>query len=148
MDFELYSNMKSKKVTKTFNSLSSIPRLNEMQGSIDSILLKQSLCQEIKDLLESKENTYQLIEGLFSIEADLYKLNDKLNDNADQDFPNFSEMYRTLSPMILRAIWERGVGNSRSSEGEIIKGVEQALRVALEEELYFWKDQIESEQSS
>ncbi len=104
--------------------------------------LIRAFCQELKQLLAIEELP-ELIAGIFKIENDLQNLAQQEDFPTDvvEQIPSFEEFYRQLTPIILRSILENPV---------IIEDIQQfsklwkeALRISLEDELYFWQNKIQ-----
>jgi len=112
----------------------------ENQDKIDLLekgeVLK-AFCNSLKNLLDITD-LKSLISGLFEIEYTLNSI--KENGAIESDMPCFAGFYNSLSPILLRAVLEHDLDNEDS--GTLIKGWLEALRIALEEELYVWQEKI------
>ena len=104
--------------------------------------LIRAFCQELKDLL-TLEDLPELIAGIFRIESDLQKFTqqEEFRANSAELIPSFEEFYRQLTPIILRSIADNPVilGDAQ----QLNKLWKEALRISLEDELYFWQNKIQ-----
>lgn len=93
-------------------------------------------CNDLKNCLEH-ESLENLLEEFFKLEAHLNSLTE-----LDLDFAGeaLSEFYHYLSPVFLRVLKE---SLDRQVNGEmVLERCLEALRIALEEELYLWQEKL------
>ena len=97
--------------------------------------LKKAFARELKAILKL-ENLFDLINGFFELESDLNNVLDQVD--FEVSVLNFDEFYKNLSPVFMRSLLE----NSKHPENAklLIQSIKEALRIALEEELYQLED--------
>src|SRR3989339_777658 len=111
--------------------------------------LIDAFCNDLKELL-SFDDIYPMITFLFEIESAINSLSDPAFDVLDpaiEEIPDLLEFYRHLSPILLRIVLEGenmggGLKGDQQRVGHILNGWKEALRVAIEEELYVWKEKL------
>jgi hypothetical protein len=138
MEDSLYSSLGRKtqrslfsKAPEKLNSLKEI--LDQPATLITKDEVLKSLVKELKRLL-LYEDIDSLIEGIFLTEHFLEEIAHYVQD---KNFPLFEDFYKNLSPIVLRTIQES------MKEGKIkSSSVLEALRVAVEEELYYWQEEL------
>ncbi len=96
------------------------------QGQIIS-----AFCNDLKGLLQF-DDINMLIQEIFAVEHRLGVINEV---EDDMELPELGDFYQNLSPILLRALLE-------SDGQQIIKGWKEAIRIAIEEELYCWKEKL------
>lgn len=102
----------------------------------------KAFCNDLKAVLEN-DDIHQMIRGVFSVEHDLSVVNDELNFSDDEsDVPSLVEFYRNLSPILLRAFLDSPF--NEKNPDDMAHGWKEALRIAIEEEFYFWHDRLAS----
>jgi hypothetical protein len=94
-----------------------------------------TFCNALKDVLEL-DTVSSMIDELFSIESQLEQLKD---NKVFQNYFFMDDFYRNLAPIILRSIQE---GADVSAEGAFGDSLKEALRVAIEEEIYILTEEI------
>ena len=93
-------------------------------------------CSDLKNCLE-QETLENLLEDFFKLESHLNSLAEIEQEIATEAL---SEFYHYLSPVFLRVLKESIDGQVK---GEMIMSrCLEALRVALEEELYLWQEKL------
>lgn len=97
----------------------------------------KAFCNDLKKLL-SKETLKEVVDEIFLIENTLSLLS--LKDEVDFSLPNLDHFYHSLSPILLRAIWENL--ESESNRNHVLHGWLESIRIAIEEELYIWQEKI------
>lgn len=97
----------------------------------------KAFCNDLKKAL-SKETLKEVLHEIFSIENNLAIIETK--DEIDFQLPNFDHFYRSLSPVLLRAIWENLEGVD--DRDHVLHGWLESIRIAIEEELYIWQEKI------
>ncbi len=81
----------------------------------------------------------EIIDGLFELQAQL--IEQGLNvDFGLKDPPSLNDFFQHLAPILLRATRE----NLESVEPRelLLRGWKEALRVAIEEEIYVWQEKM------
>lgn len=99
----------------------------------------QALCNGFRSVLECND-LKNLVEAIFRLEGQLYKLKEKYPKNSMIE--DLSDFYKSLSPMLLRVIWEQAA--MQEQESSLLDGLVSSLRVALEEELFYWQERLKS----
>jgi len=130
MDNNLYSNflLKSKKAKLETGEELSLLNLSLL---IAEEQVAKAFCNDLKKVLEI-EDIAEIAHQLLSIETKLNTLNEDLRFNGK--IPSLEHFFRNFSPIFLRALVESVDVNS------IEKSAKEAIRIALEEELYIWQD--------
>lgn len=145
MEKLIYSNLGLRK-NKTFqsNRESEMLTLKDFVESKWTIQnkdeLKIAFVRDLKRLL-LKENLYDLIQSFFDLEVTLNNALEKLVIEEDS-LLNFEEFYKTLSPVLLRAILDNAKFNEQSEN--FLVAIKESIRVAIEEEIYHIEDKYES----
>lgn len=95
----------------------------------------QLFCNELKALL-AIEATLELFKRVESLEFHIESLREEDPDKV----PNLDDFFKVLSPVLMRAIIE----NIESDEGReaLHQGFQEALRIAIEEEIHIWQEKI------
>ncbi len=99
----------------------------------------KALCSHFHVILDSSSLRI-LIEGIFHLESVLLKLKDK--NPTNEIIEDLSDFYKSLSPILLRIIWEQS--SAEVDSGTLLDGLVASLRVALEEELFYWHERLKS----
>lgn len=145
MEKLVYSNLGLRK-NKTFQSRRESEMLT-LKDFVDSKWtiqnkdeLKIAFIRDLKRLL-LKENLYDLIQSFFDLEVTLNLALEKLIIEDDAIL-NFEEFYKTLSPVLLRAILD----NAKTDElnENLLDTIKESIRIAIEEEIYHIVDEYES----
>ncbi len=110
------------------------------QTTLTSEKIINALCNDLREILK-KEDISSLIQGIFSIESSLHELKKIKSSDHDDFILDFSRLYQKLSPIILRAILE-GVSPNKDCSAKCTKMIKEAIRVAVEEELYLLQDSV------
>ncbi|ATH06895.1 hypothetical protein BIY24_02765 [Halobacteriovorax marinus] len=108
----------------------------EKSGYLDSQEFFASYIYELKLILE-EENPKDSLESFFRLENNLEKFYSLLS--LDEEFPDLLTFHRNFSPTVLRIFWEAISLNESES---IMERVFDAFKIALEEELYFWHENL------
>lgn len=104
--------------------------------SIDEVI--KAFCSSLYEVL-NESDIRSIIQKLFKIEGQLHKIHYMSEFQDREDYlPNFSNFYRNLSPILLRSLWE-GMGMDSPSE-QVSRSWKEALRVSIEEEIFYWKN--------
>lgn len=93
--------------------------------------LRKVFTHDLKSILK-KDSLFDVIQGFFELEQDLTHAFDRLDFEAT--IVNFDEFYKNLSPVLMRALFENKADPNNAEM--ILKSIKEALRIALEEELY------------
>ncbi len=125
MDINLYSDLKR-----------SMPPVSQRPYTEGEVRKKSidAFCKKIRDILSS-DSLDQMLELFFKLESSLYTTSVEVGDD-NSELVSLKEFYRALSPMLLRTLWDSMRAN-RSRE-DLLRSLQEAIRVALEEELYYW----------
>ncbi len=99
-------------------------------------------CNALKSVLEL-EAVSEMIEELFSIECQLEQLKE---NKLFQKFFLMDDFYRNMAPILLRSILEN-CSKTKLGDGSA-DSVKEALRVAIEEEIYVLMAEIDEAQTS
>ncbi len=101
--------------------------------------ITKAVIVSLKQLL-AEGDLKSFIEQLLELESDLVLLNkrDEFVGISDE----LSDFYRGLAPMLLRVIWEQLSFND--SAPELLHELLTSLRVAVEEELFYWQQKRKS----
>ncbi len=135
------ANMKAKGLHKETQSSESLKNIIETFDSVKWDLISsediiQGFCNDLKKLLKLEDGA-SFLQRLFEIEYNLNLVKDKFNEsNEEAELPTLEEFYSQLSPILLRALWESYENNLEDSLK--VKSIFEALRINLEEELYYW----------
>lgn len=105
--------------------------------------IKKAYCHDLTKAIE-QETIKQIIQKIFEIESNLKQLNEKIEDDENIKIPHLEEFYKNLTPVFLRSLLEMPEKTSNESD-EIFKGWIEALRIAVEEEIYFTKENLPAE---
>ena len=108
-------------------------------SEMDDQLIIKALCFDLKIILNLAD-LREIISAIFKLENQIFTIKEKWNFEESL-LPSLDDFYKSLSPMLLRAVWE--YNESYSKESELNKKLMESLRVSLEEELYFWQEQIQ-----
>ena len=107
------------------------------RGSIlESNEFYRSYVYELKLILD-EDSPKHALDNFFRLENNLEKFYSLLT--LDEDFPDLLTFHRNFSPTVLRIFWE---SISLGDDEPIIERVLEAFRIALEEELYFWHENL------
>lgn len=138
---EVYSHISGLKKVKSIApipeegiSLGDLARRTWGEASYHDIL--KALCGELKVLLDTQDIA-GLVKGIFSIENNLSLI---LESCEGENAPSLDRFFRNLSPVFLRALYQNS--NNPIDTELIIHDWVEALRIALEEEYYFWQEQL------
>lgn len=93
-------------------------------------------CNDLMHLLE-EEDIRVMISGIFQIQSQLSHLNEERGEIV---FPTLDEFFKGLSPILLQVVWENLEENPDLSK--MLKKWKEAIRIALEEELYIWQEKF------
>ena len=95
----------------------------------------QLFCNELRAML-SMETPLELFKRVESLGFYLESLKEEDPDKV----PSLDEFFKVLSPFMMRAIIE----NIESDEGReaLHQGFQEALRIAIEEEIHIWQEKI------
>ncbi len=121
-----------------YHGLDELIEANRHRKNIDISLesFATAYCSDLKNCLEH-ESLESLLEDFFRLETHLNSLAELEQDVATEAL---SEFYHYLSPVFLRVLKESIDGQVK---GEMIMSrCLEALRVALEEELYLWQEKL------
>jgi hypothetical protein len=136
MEKNIYSNL-GNRINKTFkdkrdSDLFTVKDFIENKWTIQTKYELQTVfIKELKTLL-LKENVFELIETFFSLENDMNLAQEKLL--LDEDFINFDEFYKSLSPVLMRSILEI---SKQSLQNEVVlNSIKESIRIAIEELIY------------
>jgi len=129
MDNMIYSNLGKK--NRYCNYLQRGDVL-DTDGNFDSKtnMVIKSFCERLKKLLEV-DDIYELIDEIFNMQHDDFNV---------EGLYFFSIFHKELSPILLRTIID-----NKDSKDNFFKTNNQlieAIRVALEEELYYWQEKM------
>ena len=106
---------------------------------LDDHDVRDAFCNDIKSTLV-EDDILNMIDKIFQIESSINIFRSEVfKDNIDVLLPSLDNIFLNLSPLMLRSIWEN-LSADNNSQLEIIKGWQEALRVALEEEVYVWQE--------
>lgn len=122
-----------------FDNVKSIDLLVEdvEKGEIlESTEFFRSYIYELKNILD-EDSPKKALECFFKLEHNLDKFYSHLA--LDEDFPDLLAFHRNFSPTVLRIFWEAISLNENDS---LMERVLEAFRIALEEELYFWHENL------
>ena len=135
-----YSNIlnkiKRKKDIETFISKKlSLKDLVDTQIIFSKKEIYGAYIESLKYILEEEEID-QIIHRVFEIEILLDIVCDKYDYASD--LPDFQKFYASVSPLFLRIIQD----NFKTDLSHTIKDLKEALRVAIEEEVFIWQEKI------
>jgi hypothetical protein len=124
---------KSLLFTEDEESLFSLKADHLHRVSNDKVI--QLFCNELRSML-SIETTLELFKRVESLGFYLESLREEDPDKV----PSLGEFFKVLSPFMMRAIIE----NIESDEGReaLHQGFQEALRIAIEEEIHIWQEKI------
>ncbi|MCK5882149.1 MAG: hypothetical protein KAG61_00555 [Bacteriovoracaceae bacterium] len=105
-------------------------------GVLSQYDIIKALCYELKMLLDSQD-VGSLVKGIFTVEGHLSLLDEIYEGN---DSPDLDRFFRNLSPVLLRALYQNSTHPVNTDL--IIHDWIEALRIAVEEEYYFWQEQL------
>ncbi len=111
------------------------------KDAVQAEKLAHALCNDLKRLLDA-EGHQSLAEGLLLVQHDLESLHEQVSLSsltAEQEFPNLDRLYRNMTPLLLRTL------ASESEPEKVAKDWKEAIRVAIEEEIYQWQEASASE---
>ncbi len=138
MDYQIYSEF-GKRPRKNFDletkdvgfNLTEILNQTRMMNFKE---IEMAFKNSLKGLLNI-EDIYQLIEELLKIENQLKEVRLRLKSLGEeyQEIPSIDNIYRKLSPVLLRAIQET---NRDSLMSEIAFEWKEALKIVIEEEVF------------
>ncbi|MBT3585248.1 MAG: hypothetical protein HN509_10085 [Halobacteriovoraceae bacterium] len=146
MDSSLYTNL-GKRVREPVPGLKEVQTLKELNKNhhnnwdeVSVSEISRVFCNDLRALLEHGEISL-IIHDLFIIESQLHHLHEAYPDKT-AELPHLEDLYRGLSPVLLRSLWE----HSELPEGEsdVIRGWIEALRISIEEEIYLWQEKFEA----
>ena len=104
--------------------------------------LVRAFCNDLNKLLDF-ENIESMINHIFEIDSSLTEIQSKIDFFTDDEVPNLYDFYNQLSPLLLRLICDAQSIDDINERNEYInESWKEALRVAIEEELYIWKDKF------
>ena len=136
MDTSLYSGFgKMRKIKgglSTGQHLSLRDLVNSKYAVIEERQVIEAFCNDLKKLL-GQDDVHQMIRELFTVENNISLLAD-----MGEELPNLGDFHKNLSPILLRALVE----NTSDDFDRVLKSWKEALRIAIEEELYFWQDYL------
>lgn len=98
-----------------------------------------ALTNALKEILEQRDINV-LIEKVFALEGDISRIKRESPDNLIVD--DLSEFYKALSPILLRVVWE--TTSFVNNVDEFVDKIVESLRVSLEEELFYWQEELKS----
>ena len=82
-----------------------------------------------------EEDLKVMISGIFRIQNQLSELLEEKNMDITLSLDDF---FRQLSPLLLEVLWENA--NQDVDQSKLLKKLQEAIRISLEEELYLWQD--------
>jgi hypothetical protein len=141
MDKIIYSGMSKVALSKmhglkersTFYQL-----ITSNDNNIDEEELRKSFLNEFKIILENQDLN-KMIQQIFQIEEALVYFHEKHEDLLENEL-NFSvslkRFYQKLSPLLLQALLEHSATFSTESDQNVIQQWKEAIRIAVEEEIY------------
>ncbi len=139
-NYDFYRVKKSKLFDEKMDNVLS---LSEISGK-ERVHVVKAFCNDLR-LVLSCVHVNDMIEKIFQIDLLLQNIQESNSvaessrDGLQSDqIPSLSEFYKSLSPILLRSLWEN------SDNSELSKVWLESLRVAIEEELYFWQEGSES----
>jgi CRISPR/Cas system endoribonuclease Cas6 (RAMP superfamily) len=91
---------------------------------------KATFVRDLKSLL-NKENLFDLIQGFFDLESLVSLALEKIET---EEFFSFDDFYKTLSPVLMRAILEQAQQSDHSEV--ILSSIKESIRIAIEEQIY------------
>lgn len=127
---------KNKVILKKDEDVTLRDLLSDKKVNLKSEDVKKAFCHDLKRVLE-KENVVEIIQEFLNLENDLAKINQK----GEAKVPGLDEFYKNLSPVLMRSILD--AQKSSSAPEAIQKAIKEALRIALEEELYAWQNSVQ-----
>ncbi len=127
---------KNKVILKKDEDVTLRDLLSDKKANLKSEDVKKAFCHDLKRVLE-KENVVEIIQEFLNLENDLAKINQK----GEAKVPGLDEFYKNLSPVLMRSILD--AQKSSSAPEAIQKAIKEALRIALEEELYAWQNSVQ-----
>lgn len=104
-------------------------------GIISTAEVYRAICHDLKLLLDA-EDVRELVKGIFSIENNLQLL----SETMEEEIPSLDRFFRNLSPIFLQALYQNCTHSSDTDQ--VIHDWIEALRIAIEEEYYFWQEQL------
>ncbi|PIK14901.1 hypothetical protein [Halobacteriovorax sp. JY17] len=105
-------------------------------GVLESDEFFRSYIFELKLILD-EDSPKVALDSFFRLENNLEKFYSLLA--LDESFPDLLTFHRNFSPTVLRIFWE---SISLDDDESLIERVLEAFRIALEEELYFWHQNL------
>ena len=139
MDNFLYN---SNRIVRTPDLRSELREELLLKDLIDRKFSYSDFCFAMRNqfrVMLDQQEMHNIIRDFFKIEEIVHDLKDKNSEIIDDDF---SEFYKTVAPMLMRIIWEKAAFGENSED--IYNGLRSSLLVALEEELFYWEEQVKS----
>ena len=96
-----------------------------------------SYTYDLKQILECKELKY-MIRMVFALAKNLNALRDLLGE--EDDLPDIAFFYKNLSPVFLSAVYQT-ISDDHADE-DVISNLTSALKIAIEQEYYFWQEKL------
>ena len=94
--------------------------------------IEYAYINDLQRILEMSE-IENIIVNMFELESNLENLVQKFSE--ENILPTLTNFYADLSPLLLQIILERG-----EAEESVMKGWLEAIRIAIEKEIYIWQE--------
>ncbi len=120
--------------TRTF----SIETIKEDLDRYSNIDIIKAYCLKLEEILEEND-LYIMIDQIFILEESISFINNDLEAEKSFDLPCVESIYKQFTPLILRSI-VYAKGRIENDGSVFLKELQEALRVSLEHELYYWED--------
>ncbi len=145
MDRTTYTNFNTK-IRKNHAALEQSPDCSLKQlcnvswSNVSQKQIVNSFISSLRDILD-QDDVYKVIESIFDLQTTVHLVQDKLKvfDEESVDIPRLDVFFQVLSPILLRVLSESYQMEGLQKLNFIEQEWKEALRVAIEEELYLWQ---------
>jgi hypothetical protein len=117
--------------------------LHEKWKFISQEDITKAYCHDLISAIEG-DSIKEIVQKILEVENNLSQVRERLDDDDPIEVPKLEEFYKALSPIFLRSLLEMPNKISEDMD-ETFKGWIEALRVAVEEEIYSIKEEFNQE---
>lgn len=146
IDQQVYLGLKGIRKAKSPADFTIQPSLKELLarswGTVTPEQAINAFTSDLKGILEEDQIT-EMVKRIFALQNATSQLQ-QVNVDIPELWPNLDQFFRNLSPVLLQALYHNLLANDQD-EGQtntIIHQWVSAIRVAVEEEYYFWQEKM------